>query len=235
MTILRKTFSTIHSSFANPDITEWVPVPGYPEAPPIEYQELLGLEKMGKQTLSIGKLGTDINIRKLLDGYESPEIRELRRQGDISEEAILTLARQGLHLHISQSQNQAQGDNQPVNNHTTNNLQNANIANFANELNDNARQQANQHIHPVHQQNLADAVRDIKALFAELDKTHDKTTTGGQMMIAAEAVKAVEGQPTLRKRIVNALKEGGTTAIENAIDHPAVKPFVAAAKGFIDV
>ena len=231
LTILRKIFNTIHSSFANPDITEWVPVPGYPEAPPIEYQELLGLERMGKQTHSIGKLGTEINIRQLLDGYESPEIRELRRQGDINEEAILALAKQGLHISIYQEQ--FQGDHKPMTNNT-NNLQGANVNNVANEVNDNARQQGNQHIHPANQQSLADAVRDIRALFAELDQNHDKTTPGGQMMIAAEAVKAIEGQPTMKKRIVNALKEGGAAAIESAVDHPATKPFVAAAKGFMD-
>ncbi|MFK8184710.1 MAG: COR domain-containing protein [Phormidesmis sp.] len=83
-------------------------------------------------------------------------------------------------------------------------------------------------------QNLAQATRDIKALFAELDQTHDKTTPSGQMMIAAKTVEAIEGNPTVKKRLINALKEGSATALEEAIDHPAIKPVVAAIKGYID-
>lgn len=54
------------------------------------------------------------------------------------------------------------------------------------------------------------------------------------MTIATETVKAIEGDPTIKKRLINALKEGGTTAIEEAIDHPAIKPFVAAINGYLD-
>ncbi|MEM9946636.1 MAG: DUF2283 domain-containing protein [Cyanobacteria bacterium P01_D01_bin.36] len=83
-------------------------------------------------------------------------------------------------------------------------------------------------------QDLAQATRDIKALFAELDQTHDKNTPIGQMTIATETVKAIEGNPTVKKRLINALKEGSATALEEAIEHPAIKPVVAAIKGYID-
>jgi len=53
-------------------------------------------------------------------------------------------------------------------------------------------------------------------------------------MISAQAIATIEKNPTLKARIINALKEGGTTALEEAIDHPAVKPFVALLKGFMD-
>ncbi|MEO0410065.1 MAG: hypothetical protein AAF289_22195, partial [Cyanobacteria bacterium P01_A01_bin.135] len=59
-------------------------------------------------------------------------------------------------------------------------------------------------------------------------------TPTGKAMISAKTVEAIENNPTLKKRVVNALKEGGTTALEEAIDHPAVKPVVAMVKGFID-
>ena len=83
-------------------------------------------------------------------------------------------------------------------------------------------------------QDLAQATRDIKALFAELDQSYDKTTPSGQMMIAAKAVEAIENKPTTKDRLLNALKEGGTTATEEAIEHPAIKPVVAAFKGYMD-
>jgi len=53
-------------------------------------------------------------------------------------------------------------------------------------------------------------------------------------MISAQAIATIEKNPNLKARIINALKEGGTTALEEAIDHPAVKPVVALLKGFMD-
>jgi internalin A len=80
--ILRDVFTKIHRSFANPDISEWVPVPGHPDHPPLDYQELLGLEEMGIRDYPIGKLKLKIDLRQLLDGYEPIEARQMRRMGD---------------------------------------------------------------------------------------------------------------------------------------------------------
>jgi len=85
-----------------------------------------------------------------------------------------------------------------------------------------------------HSQNLAQAAKDIKDLLDQLDKDYDRTTPSGQAMIGAKAIEAIEQNPTLKARVVNALKEEGTTALESAIDHPAVKPVVAMLKGFMD-
>ena len=38
----------------------------------------------------------------------------------------------------------------------------------------------------------------------------------------------------MKKRVFNALKEGGSTAMAELIDHPLAKPCVAAIKGFIE-
>lgn len=85
-----------------------------------------------------------------------------------------------------------------------------------------------------HSQNLAQAAKDIKDLLEQLDQDYDRTTPSGQAMISAKAIAAIDKNPTLKARVVNALKEGGTTALESAIDHPAVKPVVAMLKGFMD-
>lgn len=82
--------------------------------------------------------------------------------------------------------------------------------------------------------NLAQAAKDIKDLLNQLDKDYDSSTPTGQAMISAKAIESIEKNPTLKARVVNALKEGGTTALEVAIDHPAVKPVVAMLKGFMD-
>jgi internalin A len=80
--ILRNDFKKIHKSLPNLEITEWVPVPGHPEHPPLDYQELLGLERMHVVEYPIGKLNKKINIRQLLDGYEDTGMRQRNFQGD---------------------------------------------------------------------------------------------------------------------------------------------------------
>jgi len=83
-------------------------------------------------------------------------------------------------------------------------------------------------------QNLAQAAQDIKDLLSQLDRDYDRTTPSGQAMISAKMVAAIEQDPTLRARVVNALKAGGTTALEELVDHPAVKILVATLKGFLE-
>jgi internalin A len=79
LSLIRDTFNRIHRSFANLEVTEWVPVPGHPDHQPLDYQELLGLEDMGEQTVTIGKLRLRLNLRQLLDGYEPLELRKQKK------------------------------------------------------------------------------------------------------------------------------------------------------------
>jgi len=82
LSLIRDTFSKIHNSFANLEISQWVPVPGYPDADPLDYEELLGLEEMGETKVRVGKLKKSWDLRPLLDGYESIELRRIRQRGD---------------------------------------------------------------------------------------------------------------------------------------------------------
>ncbi|MEH2408296.1 COR domain-containing protein, partial [Nostoc sp.] len=127
--ILRDVFQKIHKSLPNLEITEWVPVPNHPNDPPLDYQELLGLERMRVVEYPIGKLNININIRQLLDGYESLESRQ-----KIPESDRFTIVNQIYN-------NNQQGEYKPMT-ENTNNFQGANIGNFAKEVKDNARQQA---------------------------------------------------------------------------------------------
>ena len=85
-----------------------------------------------------------------------------------------------------------------------------------------------------HSQNLTQAAQEIKALLTQLDQDYDRSSPTGQAMISAKAIEKIESNPTLKARVVNALKEGGAAALESAVDHPAVKPVVALLKGFMD-
>ncbi|MEG4006095.1 leucine-rich repeat domain-containing protein [Microcoleus sp. Pol11C1] len=82
LSMIRDTFTKIHNSFANLEISQWVPVPDYPDADPLDYDELLGLEDMGENTVRVGKLKLKLDLRQLLDGYESIELRRRNQMGD---------------------------------------------------------------------------------------------------------------------------------------------------------
>lgn len=82
LSLIRDTFNKIHNSFANLEVGQWVPVPGHPDADPLDYEELLGLEEMGENTVRLGKLKLKLDLRQLLDGYEAIEVRRKRQMGD---------------------------------------------------------------------------------------------------------------------------------------------------------
>ncbi|OUL32253.1 leucine-rich repeat domain-containing protein [Nostoc sp. 106C] len=143
--ILRDVFNKIHKSLPNLEITEWVPVPNHPNHPPLDYQELLGLEAMGESTVTIGKLKLKLDLRQLLDGYESLESRRKSQKGDndADDRTVYEDMREIAKLAVSRPIiNKAEAKAVSENSQFTNNLQGANIANFANEVKDNASQQA---------------------------------------------------------------------------------------------
>ncbi|TBR56686.1 hypothetical protein B4U84_28085 [Westiellopsis prolifica IICB1] len=84
-------------------------------------------------------------------------------------------------------------------------------------------------------QSLAEAAAEIKLLLKQLEQTYPTTTTSQQMIVAAEAINRIESNPTLKKRVVNAVKEGGLAAFEKAIDNPAGAFIVGAIKGWQEV
>jgi hypothetical protein len=110
-------------------------------------------------------------------------------------------------------------------------LKGANIANFANEVKDNARQQANQHNYAAPSQSLLAAAKEIKDLLNQISATD---TTNNPTLIAIKAIESIEKNPTLKDRIINAGKEAGFAALDAAVDHPAVKIVTAAIKGAIE-
>ncbi|MDF5712105.1 MAG: leucine-rich repeat domain-containing protein, partial [Nostoc sp. S4] len=141
--MIRDVFNKIHNTFSKPEISEWVPVPGYPDHPPLDYQELLGLEAMGEIEYPIGKLRIKVNLRQLLDGYEPMEMRQKRRKRD-GDSADIEMPEREFELNdklqivnnIYNTNNQ--GDYRPMSD-ITNNNQSANIANFVNQAKDNAQ------------------------------------------------------------------------------------------------
>ena len=84
-------------------------------------------------------------------------------------------------------------------------------------------------------QSLAEAAAEIQQLLGQLEQSYPNTTTAEQMVVAAEVVKRIESNPTLKQRVVGAVKEGGLAAFEKAIDNPAGAFVVGAIKGWQEV
>lgn len=88
--------------------------------------------------------------------------------------------------------------------------------------------------HINNSQDLAQAAKEIESLLAQLDNKYDHTKPVDKAMITAKLVESVDKNPTLKARVISALREGGSIALEEAIEHPVVKPVVAALKGFLE-
>jgi uncharacterized protein YjbI with pentapeptide repeats len=102
----------------------------------------------------------------------------------------------------------------------TNNIH-GNVANFANQVSDHARQQANQHNHRVETKNLVDTAKEIQALLDQLSQTYPTNTPGDKYALAKEAIQHIENNLSLGQRILSAINAGGASALEQFLNHPA--------------
>ncbi|MBD2459077.1 pentapeptide repeat-containing protein [Nostoc sp. FACHB-87] len=87
---------------------------------------------------------------------------------------------------------------------------------------------------PEQRQNLAQAAADIQQLLNQLSQTYPTTTTSERMTVVAKAVDEIESNPTLKARVIGALKAGGTEAFKELIDHPLVNILLASIEGWQD-
>ena len=85
------------------------------------------------------------------------------------------------------------------------------------------------------QGNLAEAAAEIQQLLEQLSQTNPTTTSKEKMIVVAEAVDTIESNPTLKGRVINALKAEGTEAFKEAIDHPLVNILMATIEGWQEV
>ena len=89
-------------------------------------------------------------------------------------------------------------------------------------------------INEAQKQNLADAAQEIQQLLEQLSKTYPTTTSKEKNIVVGEVIDRIENNPTLKAKVINALKAGGTEAFKEAIDHPLVNIFVATIEGWQD-
>lgn len=82
--------------------------------------------------------------------------------------------------------------------------------------------------------NLAEAAAEIQQLLEQLSQTYPTATTAENLTIVTQAAKQIENNPTLKAKIINALKAGGTEGLKEAIDHPLVNILMATIEGWLD-
>ncbi|MDY7002644.1 MAG: caspase family protein [Cyanobacteriota bacterium] len=89
-------------------------------------------------------------------------------------------------------------------------------------------------------QSLAKAAAEIQELLEQLgksysqDRTSQEMTDYEKMTIASEAIKEIESNPILKQRIIDTLKDSGTTALREALDNPIANVLVAAFEGWVE-
>lgn len=111
-----------------------------------------------------------------------------------------------------------------------NNLQGANVANMANTVKDNARQQAVQNIVlSEHNNILGETVSEVERLLRQLEDTNPSATESEQVAYVNIAAK-----PDLKQRAIAALKEGSETAIDEfVLENKYLKVVKAVIKGWL--
>jgi preprotein translocase subunit SecA len=81
-------------------------------------------------------------------------------------------------------------------------------------------------------QNLTEAAQDIQELLEQLSSTYSSNTSTEQMIVATKAVEVIEGNPMLKKKIINAIKAGGSEMLRELVKHPAINVLLAAFEGW---
>ena len=86
-------------------------------------------------------------------------------------------------------------------------------------------------INEAEQQNLTHAAEEIQQLLKQLSQTHPTETLSQKAVVAEKAIKQIENNPSLKERVVNAIKAMGVEALMEAIDHPIANVLRAGIEG----
>ena len=84
-------------------------------------------------------------------------------------------------------------------------------------------------------QSLVQVASEIQALLKQLETSYPSDIPARDMVVATEVVKHIETNPTMKQKVINAVKEGSLAALEKAIDNPAGAFITGAIKGWEEV
>lgn len=136
-----------------------------------------------------------------------------------------------IQINIEQSQMQnSSSESQSSSESFSNDLREANVANFANKVSGNARQQANQHIHlSESRRTLAEAAEELQQLLNQLEQTNPTATESEKVAYVND-----ETTPSFKRRVAGALQASGETAIDEFIlENKYLKVVKSAIKGWL--
>lgn len=84
-------------------------------------------------------------------------------------------------------------------------------------------------------QGQLEATAEIQRLLKQLSQSYPTDTTAEKMIVAVEAIKQIESDPTWKHRVTVAAKTAGLAAFEKAFDNPVVGAFITGAiKGWME-
>lgn len=84
----------------------------------------------------------------------------------------------------------------------------------------------------VEEQDLAEAAAKIQSLLKQLSETYPTITSRDKNIVVGEAIDQIENNPTLKAKVIKALKAGGTEAFKEAVNHPLVNILLATIEGW---
>ncbi|MBD2518945.1 hypothetical protein H6G93_29095 [Nostoc sp. FACHB-973] len=115
-------------------------------------------------------------------------------------------------------------------------IRNNQISIFSSGINNKIHDQSvnNIYLNPQERQTLAKAAKEIQDLLDQLSQTYPTTTQTEKAIFAAKAVEQIEQNPTLKMRVVGAIKACGITALQEAVDNPIFNVVSAFLQGFIE-
>ncbi|WP_293092933.1 pentapeptide repeat-containing protein [Moorena sp. SIOASIH] len=93
---------------------------------------------------------------------------------------------------------------------------------------------ANQNNYEGNDKNLAEAAAEIQQLLNQLSQSNPTTTSKEKMIVVSEVVDRIENNPTLKAKVINALKAGGVEAFKETLDHPLVNVLMATIEGWAE-
>ncbi len=81
---------------------------------------------------------------------------------------------------------------------------------------------------PEKRQTLVEAAAEIQQLLQQLEQTYPTNTALEKQVVVTEAIRQIENNPTLKARVMAALKAGGVEALKQLADNPLIYILLAA-------
>ena len=89
-------------------------------------------------------------------------------------------------------------------------------------------------IHESQQQDLIEAVKYIQESIKQLDENYPSDTTADKIKIATEVITQIDNNPTIKERILRAIKAVGVAALEESMNHPAASLIIEGLNGWME-